>query len=126
MVRWKLLIFAPNVLQTYPDYLARSDRMYHFGKGQSENSCGVRTPNRVRNRYGPHGSGAPGGCYIARDFARDIFRINDRGRTALDPQRSLLNDRGFSRVKLVARKTFVPTGRRCPQYLRTLRGFVTT
>ena len=37
----KLLIFAPDLLQTFLNYPARSDRMPNFIKGHSEKSYGV-------------------------------------------------------------------------------------
>ena len=40
--RWKLLIFASNVVLTFPDHLARLDWMYHFIEGYLEKSYGVR------------------------------------------------------------------------------------
>ena len=41
-VHWKLLIFASNVVLTFPDHLARSDWMYYFIEGYLEKSYGVR------------------------------------------------------------------------------------
>ena len=42
-VRWKLLIFAPNVVLAFPDHLVRSDWMAHFDEGYLGKSYGVRT-----------------------------------------------------------------------------------
>ena len=42
---WKLLIFAPDLLQTFPHYPARSDWMRHFVEGHlgKPYAYGVRT-----------------------------------------------------------------------------------
>ena len=37
-----MLIFAPNVVLTFPDHLARSDWMYHFIEGYLKKLYGVR------------------------------------------------------------------------------------